>query len=163
MATLHIVHGFIGSGKTHYSTRLAESTKAIRLNADEWCAVNFSAEEQNTTWDKCFSMAIEHLWQETEKALADGKDVILDFGFWARESRDHARGKAKAIGAEVKHHYIHVPDHISFERMKKRIGPIAERNLKNFSEFKKMFEEPHPDEGAIFIKNYEEPTSKVNP
>src|SRR2546421_108333 len=36
MATVHLIHGFLGSGKTTFARQLEESLPAIRFTHDEW-------------------------------------------------------------------------------------------------------------------------------
>src|SRR5688572_8578404 len=36
VATAHLIHGFVGAGKTTFAKRLAAETGAIRLSMDEW-------------------------------------------------------------------------------------------------------------------------------
>lgn len=149
---LRIVQGFIGAGKTTYSKWLSEKTGDIRLNADEYCADNFSKKELEANWDKCFSQAISEQYIIAEKLLLSGKSVILDFGFWDRQSREYARALAKRIGAEFQHIYLDTPEGVILERLRKRTGVIAARNLQNFQELKKYFEKPEVDECIISIK-----------
>jgi predicted kinase len=118
----------------------------MRLNADEWVAAHFSDVEQPNNWDKCFSTAVTAIWKEAEVHLRNGKDVILDLGFWSKESRDDARRRAAECGAEFKHYYITAPDEVLLERIRQRSGSIAERNLRDYYELKKGFEEPNGED-----------------
>ena len=43
------------------------------------------------------------LWNIASRALELGTNVILDFGFWAREEREDYRLRAKRLGARVKY------------------------------------------------------------
>lgn len=151
-STLTIVQGFIGAGKTTFSKKLEKDTGAIRLNGDEYCEKHFSEHELQSNWDACFAKAIEHLWIKAEEALRSGKSVILDFGFWSRESRDHAKNIAKRLGVNFQHIYLDVPDNILIERLKTRSGHIAENNIKNFETLKQSFDEPGTDEDYIVVK-----------
>jgi len=130
--TLKIIHGFIGSGKTTYSKDLSEKTGSIRLNADEYCEINFSKEDLETNWNDCFSQAISSLYILTEYHLKNGESVILDFGFWDRKSRDYARNLARQTGADFQHIYLDTADNIIMDRLRKRSGAIALRNIQNF-------------------------------
>lgn len=151
MPTLSIIHGFIASGKTTFSKKLAQETGALRLNADEWVAAHFMLEEQMNDWGGCFSKSVLEIWDRTEILLHNGKDVILDIGFWDKKSRDNARKKAQELNSDFKHYYIFAPDHILLERMKERTGPIAEKNLRDFTKIKALFQPPEDDEKAIII------------
>lgn len=149
--TLTIIQGFIGVGKTTYSKALSRRTGAIRLNGDEYCDTHFTIKELETNWDECFSGAITQLWLEAEKLLCRGQSVILDFGFWDKESRDHARSVAQRLDVNFKHIYLNTDENIIMERLALRSGEIARRNLDNFKEFKENFEEPEDDEVHTII------------
>jgi predicted kinase len=36
MATAHLIHGYLGAGKTTFARRLEEELPAIRFSHDEW-------------------------------------------------------------------------------------------------------------------------------
>ena len=149
--TLTIIQGFIGSGKTTYSKKLSLDTGAIRLNGDEYCDAHFPIEKLETDWDQCFSEAITQLWLQAENILRDSKSVILDFGFWDRKSRDYARSIARKLDVDFQHIYINTKDEIIKDRLALRSGEIAKRNLRNFEDLKKYFEEPSSDEEHLEI------------
>jgi predicted kinase len=148
---LKIVQGFMGAGKTTYSKWLASQTGELRLNADEYCETNFSKEDLEENWDSCFSQAISNLYVEAENQLRAGNNVILDFGFWNRKSRDFARDLAHRTGADFQHLYLDTPDDMLLDRIKMRSGVIADRNFQNFYKLKDLFEEPMADECAVRI------------
>jgi predicted kinase len=149
---VYLMHGFIGAGKSTFARSLSARTAALRLNADEYVAARFTPAQAAADWDTCFASAIAALWQEAAVQTAAGRDVILDFGFWTRESRDDARARIAAMGAQIVHYYIDTPDDIILTRLKKREGDIARRNLAQFDSLKKMFSPPEPDEAAIYIR-----------
>ena len=137
---IYIIQGFIASGKTTYSKKLANETGSIRLNGDECCEDNFSEEELNKDWDNLYSIAITKLYKKAEKLIKNGNDVILDFGFWSKKSRDYVRQFASDNNAELIHLLMGTEEQEIINRMKKRSGAIAENNIKNFKELKKYFE-----------------------
>lgn len=151
MSVLYIVQGFLGAGKTTWSTEFARKAKATRLNADEYCAANFPQAQLDTDWDNCFAKAVSTLWDDAGERLKRGEDVILDFGFWTKESRDHARGKALDWKVELQLYFVTAPDEVLIERIGRRGGEIARRNIANFQHYKTFFEAPSPAENAIVI------------
>lgn len=151
-ARIYLMHGLPASGKTTFARALAADKKALRLNGDEYVAAHFSAAAQESDWDGCFGAAIAALWLQTAEAAADGRDVILDFGFWTRENRADARARIAAMGAEGVHYFMDTPDDIILARLQKRAGEIARRNVENFERLKKIFERPDAAEGAIYIR-----------
>lgn len=148
---LIVIQGFLGAGKTTYSKRLAAQTGVVRLNGDEYCSTNFSKEVLEADWDKCFSEAITNLYRQAEELLQSGQSVILDFGFWDRKSRDYAREVASRVGADFSHIYLNTPDELILNRLTKRSGGIARKNLENYSSLKSLFEPPHVDELAEVV------------
>ncbi len=155
--TLKIIQGFIGAGKTTYSKWLSEKTGEIRLNADEYCENNFSREDLERDWSSCFSQAISNLYLLAESHLNKGESVILDFGFWSKESREYARELARKTDAQFQHIYLDTPDEVIVDRLKQRSGVIATRNLENFQTLKASFEAPHSDETVVIVKPNEIP------
>ncbi len=149
--TLYIIQGFLGAGKTTYSKKLAAETGFVRLNADEYCDANFPPEKLAQEWEACFAAAVTQLWRDAEKILATGRSVILDFGFWSRASRDHARAQAQKWNVKCAHHYVTAPDDVLLARIAQRRGPTAERNLKNFHDIRKHFTAPEAGEQATII------------
>jgi len=150
-ARVYLMHGFPASGKTTFAHKLASEKNALRLNGDEYVAAHFTAEQQETDWDGCFGTAIEALWQQTAKSIGEGRDVILDFGFWTRANRNDARARIVAMGAETVHYFMDTPEDMLRARLGQRVGEIARRNVENFERLRKIFEPPDEDEGAIYI------------
>lgn len=151
-ATVYLMHGFPAAGKSTFARKLAEASGAIRLNADEFCGAHYTPAELSAAWDECFGRAVDTLWQQTAQHAAAGHDVILDFGFWTRASRDDARARIAAMGAACVHYYLDTPEDILLMRLRAREGDIAARNLANFKLLFKQFEPPAADEGAVVIK-----------
>ena len=82
------MHGFIGSGKTTKAREIENSTKAIRLTPDEWMlklyGENPPADKFGDYLNNIFEI-MESIWFKIAKN--DG-NVILDYGFWTKESRN---------------------------------------------------------------------------
>ena len=150
----YIICGFLGAGKTTYSKKLAQETGALHLNADEWCMKLFSKDEYEKNWEDCFLKTMKYLWGLALDFSKVKKSVIFDIGFWSKQSRDEAYKKASELGFLPVVHYVYAPDNILTERIAKRKGAIAENNIKNFDEIKKLFEEPSDDEKYIKIDNF---------
>jgi len=60
------------------------------------------------------------LWNIASRALALETNVILDFGFWAREEREDYRLRAKQLGASSEIHYLDVPEDELLRRLEER-------------------------------------------
>ncbi len=152
--TIYLICGFLGAGKTTYSKKLAETTGAIHLNPDDVCMHRYKPEEYESNWEYCFTQTLDFLWQEIANYIKQNKDVIFDVGFWSKLSRDKAVNKVKQMGGKPVIYYVYAPDDILKQRIATRKGKIAEQNLLNFDNTKKLFEEPSEGEDFVTIKNY---------
>ena len=123
MATLHLMVGLPGSGKTTYAKKLEQETGAIRLTPDEWHLMLFGDDFPGEDHDARHSRVERVMWSVAERALTLGVDVILDFGFWSREERSALRQQARRLGADFRIHYMDVP----FDELLRRIDLRNER------------------------------------
>lgn len=98
--TLHLIHGFIGSGKTTFAKALERRTGALRLTQDEWMIAFHGTNPPEGVIDRFEGRLKGLLWQWARLTLLAGRDVILDYGFWSRASRKAIRGMAGEIGIE---------------------------------------------------------------
>lgn len=99
MATAHLIHGIVGSGKTTLARRLEQEHGAVRFTPDEWMAALFGADPSADIFQEklaaVFSLS-ERLWT---RCLRLEVDVVLDHGFWTRAERDRTRAVVFALGA----------------------------------------------------------------
>lgn len=155
MATLHLMVGLPGSGKTTEAIRLEHELHALRLTPDEWhrhlFGNDFTSNTKDTVHDERHTKIEELMWTTAEKVLKLGVDVILDFGCWAREERDEFRSRAHALGAEFRIHYMVCPLEILWERLEKRNRTVKENAVffitkENLEEWSGLFEPPAPEE-----------------
>ena len=102
MAILHLIHGFVGAGKTTFSRTLEAEISAIRFTLDEWIIKLYGHNPPEDKFTEYSERVSSLIWQLTRRFLNLGQDVILDFGFWTRASRDLAREFARSVNAEVK-------------------------------------------------------------
>ena len=105
MATLFLICGLPGAGKTTLARRIEVEHNALRLTPDEWMARivgdGFNAEKRE---------AVEAVqWEITLRALSLGMNVVIDFGFWRRAERADFRARAEAIGAMTRLIFLDVP------------------------------------------------------
>ena len=159
MAKAILICGKVGSGKTHFAKKLLKKGGAVLLSVDEIMLSLFG----NDAGDKHGFYAEKtqkYLLEKSLEILASGIDVILDWGFWKRESRDEARRFYAKAGFNCELYYISVS-----ERDWRR--NLAERNAEFDADnptayyiddtvaelFASCFEPPSDDEGAILIDN----------
>lgn len=117
MATAHLIHGYLGAGKSTYARRLAAETGAVLLCFDEWYLRLYTDGSPTGALDddllnRLYAVLNDH-WP---RLLAAGVDVVLDFGFWSRSWRDDARALAAAAGAEPRLHWVQTSDETALAR-----------------------------------------------
>jgi predicted kinase len=156
MATLHMVYGFVGAGKTTFAKKLESSLPAVRFTHDEWMSKLYGDNPPLEHFADYYSRVHDLIWIYAERLLELNQDVVLDFGFWSRVSRDEARVKATALGAEYKLYLLDAPEDILKKRVRKR-----NENLQGslyiddhaFELFKSRFEPLGKDEEHVLIKD----------
>lgn len=87
MATLYLMVGLPCSGKTTLAKKLEHERSALRLTPDEWQIGLFGQDAKEPEHDARHSFIEAMLWNIASRALELETNVILDFGFWAREKR----------------------------------------------------------------------------
>lgn len=99
---LFVVVGLPGAGKTTVSRSLAERHGAVRLNPDEWMATL-----EVDLFDASFRDRLERrLIDLAARLLPLGGRVVIEFGSWSREERDHLLSVGRAAGAAVELHVL---------------------------------------------------------
>ncbi len=150
MATLHLMVGLPFSGKTTLALTLERERSAIRLTPDEWHLRLFGQDAEDPEHDARHSLIESLLWGVASRALALGNDVILDFGFWAREEREDFRSRAKQLGASSEVHFLDVPPDELFRRLAERNAQPSKSSFRIPEEMMKpwiaFFQKPTPDE-----------------
>jgi len=109
VATLHLMVGLPCSGKTTLAKKLEQEYSALRLTPDEWQVPLFGQDAEEPEHDARHSLIEALLWKIASRALEVGTNVILDFGFWAREEREDFRLRARQLGAGSEVHFLDVP------------------------------------------------------
>src|ERR1017187_10193111 len=112
MKTVHLIHGYLGSGKTTFAKDLERRTGGLRITLDDW-TIGLSEDHVSVDYallDRVTTL-LNDLWPHT--VVAGVHDVILDYGFWSRDGREKARAKAAEIGAEVMLYEVMCPDSVA--------------------------------------------------
>jgi len=123
-ATIHMVCGPVGAGKTTYGRVLARERRACLFVIDEWMATLFMMDAPAPIaldWamprvDRCEAQ----IWA-TIRALAEvGVDAVVELGFFTRDQRDRFRATAAAAGLAVQVHSLGTPREVRRERVRAR-------------------------------------------
>jgi predicted kinase len=144
---LVLLCGLPASGKSTLARQIADVYGAVRLNPDSWeLALGIDP------FDAEFQARLEaEFWRLSERLLALGVSVVLEWGFWARWERDEKRDRGRALGAAVELRYLDVP----YDEL---VGRVVERHAKgglaiteaHMDGYRARFEPPTDDELALY-------------
>jgi predicted kinase len=155
MPVAHLIHGFLGAGKTTFAKRLEVELKAVRFSHDEWMArlygddppaERFAAHSANI-WD-----VMQGTWS---RCLALGLDVVLDLGFWARDERDSVRSRVADLRARHLLYELNCPEAEAWKRIEARNTNLQGSLLitrNTFEVLKARFEPLDDDEARVAVQ-----------
>ena len=142
VATLFLMVGLPGGGKTATARELAARHPALRLSPDAWMIPLFGQSEAGGKRDVLEGRLI---WLALE-ALRLGTSVILDFGFWSRDERSALRWLARSAGASCQVVYLPVDRDTQLARIRHRQARTPEETFEVTDEeadgFRAQFEAP---------------------
>ena len=126
MATLILICGMAGAGKTTLAKQLEESLRAFRLSPDEWIKAVIRDESDMRELTRLRDPVESLQWQMAKKLLCLGVPVILENGFWGKEERARFRSEAKTLGARVELYYLDVSKEEAWTRIESRNFELSE-------------------------------------
>lgn len=157
-ATLYLVCGKIGAGKSTVARTLAKKANTVLVVEDDWISQMYPDEIRTLAdYVRCtgrFRMAVAgHI----EALLADGMSVVLDFPANTPSSRQWGRSLIDKTGAAHELHFLDVPDEVCKARLKERNASGSHPFQASEEDFEKItgyFVPPAPDEGFNIIVSH---------
>lgn len=154
--TAHLLHGFIGAGKTTLARKLELELPAVRFTLDEWMVALYGHSPSEDQFP-AYLVRIESLiWDLAKDVLRVKRDVILDFGFWSRESRDLARERVLSFNAIPRFYGVSCPaDVMKARTLARSENPPADSmwiDEAAFDKLMKRFEPMGPDEAFTRVE-----------
>ena len=127
---VYLICGFIGAGKTTFAKKLEEKTGAVRITKDEW-SIRFIGNDPTIDgyeeWDhKICGLSRDVAFQLAEKGI----DVIMDEGFWEKDTRAEMKRRIEAIGAKEVLYYLDTPIETIRERVVRRNNNLTKESFK---------------------------------
>jgi hypothetical protein len=150
MATLFLICGLPGSGKTTLAKQLEHTHNALRLCPDEWISEIMADPNDAAKLDRLRSPVESIQWDVAKRALVLGVNVVLEFGFWSHEERSDFRSEAESLGVQVELHYLNVELEELWRRLSKRNANLPPGTFlvsrEDLELWAKSFEPPTEDE-----------------
>jgi len=115
-ATLVLMVGLPGAGKTTRAKELAAVHRALRLTPDAWMIPLFG---DSMAGGKRFVLE-GRLISVALQALRLGTSVVLDYGLWGRDERSALRWLARSVGASCQVVYLPVDKDVQLARIARR-------------------------------------------
>lgn len=123
-ATLNVIFGPSGAGKTTYANAFARRERAVAFILDEWMGRLFGPDMPMPVE---YDWAIERvhrceaqIWSCAAATIAAGTSVILDIGLLRRSDRERIRQIADAVDLPLQFHYVTAPREIRRARVSAR-------------------------------------------
>jgi predicted kinase len=163
-ATLHVIFGPSGAGKTTYAHTFARREKAVAFILDDWMARLYGPdmpEPLEYDWmiervGRCEAQ----IWSVAAGVIAAGTSVILDIGLMRRADRARVRQIAEATGLPLQFHFVTATQEV-------RRARVLDRNVVRGESFaievspdmfdfiEGVYEPPEPEElnGAVISES----------
>jgi predicted kinase len=156
MATVHLIHGFLGCGKTTLARRLAAEHRAVRFSPDEVMVERHGVDPPAEHFAEYKRAIFAEMNAQWPAVIATGVDVVLDSGLWTRAERDAARARAASLGAQVRLYWVRCSEETARARCRARnAGPEREGSLyiaeNTFDVLKKRYEPLAEDEPFTLV------------
>ena len=154
-ATLHVISGPCGAGKTTYAHALARRDGAVPFILDEWGARLFGPDVHGPIeiqWmleraGRCAAL----IWSTATAVVAAGTSVVLDTGLMRRADRKRIRQMAEAAGLSLQWHFVDAPQAVRRARVAGRNAAkgetfVHEVTPQMFELLEGLYEAPAPAE-----------------
>ena len=163
-ATLNVIFGPCGAGKTTYAHTFARREKAVAFILDDWMARMFGPDmPEPIQYDwmlERVGRCEAQIWATAAGVLATGTSVILDIGLMRRADRARVREIAEATELPLQFHFVDAPPEV-------RRARVVDRNVVRGESFaievtpdlfdfiEGVYETPEPAElaGAILSRS----------
>jgi predicted kinase len=154
-ATLYLLCGKIGAGKSTLAKQLAARPATLLIGEDHWTSTLF-ADQLKTIEDyaRLSARLGAAMTPHIVDILGQGLSVVLDFPANTVRQRSWLRSLVEQAGAPHELHYLDVPDAICRQRLHQRnAGGEHQFQVSDaeFEQFTRYFVPPGPDEGFNVI------------
>ncbi|HXA41137.1 MAG TPA: ATP-binding protein [Phenylobacterium sp.] len=123
-ATLNVIFGPCGAGKTTYAHAFARREKAVAFILDDWMARLFGADMPEPIQYEWMLERVgrceAQIWSVSAGTIAAGTSVILDIGLMRKADRERVRQIAEATDLPLQWHFVDAPAEVRRARVSGR-------------------------------------------
>jgi len=113
-ATLHVIFGPQGAGKSTYAQELARRTPAVHFALDDWMARLFAPDMPKPLEFEWMMDRVERceaqIWSTAAGVMAAGTSVVLDLGLLRKADRRRVAEIAEACELPIQFHFVTAPE-----------------------------------------------------
>lgn len=124
MASIHLIEGPVGAGKSTFAGRLAMSRNAVHLNLDEWMVVLFQPDRPEVDFMKWYlerkQRCINQIWKVTCDLLNAGTDAVLELGLVQLPDRLDFYSRVDATDYQLEVYVLDAPEAERLQRVRGR-------------------------------------------
>ncbi len=154
-ATLHMVCGKIGAGKSTLAASLAQQQATILIAEDDWLKALFDDQlETLKDYARCSRKLRQVLAPHVSEILRAGLSVVLDFPANTVDQRAWMRALLDMTEATHQMHVLETPDAVCLARLQERNATGAhpfQVSDAQFAEMSRHFVRPTPEEGFTLV------------
>ncbi len=156
MANVILVCGKIASGKSWYCRKLLKEGGRVLLSVDEFTTRLGPLGEDH---DRVCGVVQGYLLDLAAQIAGAGTGVVLDWGFWTRDSRAAAEGFFRERGIATQWHYIDVPAAVWQENIARRNAAVLAGEDNSYyvdegllGKLAASFQPPEPGEMDVVVR-----------
>ena len=124
MATIHLIEGPVGAGKSTFGSKLAREVSGIHVALDAWFVRLFSPDRPTTDFVLWYQerkhRLLDLIWTHAVALLASGTIPVLELGLVRRSDRDAIYDRADEAGVELRVYVLDAPRDVRRERVRRR-------------------------------------------
>lgn len=121
-ATLHLLCGKIGAGKSTLTAQLGKLPNTIIVSEDHWLSRLYPEMTSVADYVRCSARLRDAIGSHLTALLKSGVSIVLDFPANTLASRAWMRTIFEEAGASHQLHYLDVPDAVCKARLRARNG-----------------------------------------
>lgn len=124
MATICLIEGPVGAGKSTHAFRLSRELSAPHIDLDEWMVTLFRPDRPETDfmawYATCKARCIEQIWWVSCEILEAGSDVVLELGLVTRADRQAFYERVALTDYSLRVVVLDAPEAVRLERVRAR-------------------------------------------